>query len=131
MDCAQSAFPINFRSECSLLYYIEKKPWMELIQEKFRAEENYVVDSIETDGAEMFLTKTYEPGVSGRDIKCAGHRWAMIGPSRRHAQYFGEIPRGLLKRRYLIILQSIVSGIGTQTNRFHFILLMDGLHSRV
>ena len=65
---------------------------MELTQENFRVGDNYVVDSIETDGAEMFLTKTCESefafAVPVRDIKCAGHRWAMIGPSRRHAQYF-------------------------------------------
>ena len=54
---------------------------------KIRVGNDYVVDSIETDGAEMLFTKTCESeialGVSGRDINCAGHRWAMMGLSRR------------------------------------------------
>ncbi len=32
--------------------------------------------------------------VTRRDVKCASHRFAMIGPPRNHGQYIGSIPRG-------------------------------------
>jgi hypothetical protein len=51
--------------------------WMELIEENFRQGDTYVVDEIETEGAEMLITKYGETeiafAVTGRDIKCAGH----------------------------------------------------------
>ena len=56
---------------------------MELTEGIFRAGDNYVVDEIEKDGAEMLVTKYGQSeiafGVIGRDIKCAGHKLAMIG----------------------------------------------------
>ena len=56
---------------------------MELTEEIFRTGDNYIVDEIETDGPEMLITKYGESeiafGVTGRDIKCAGHKLSMIG----------------------------------------------------
>jgi hypothetical protein len=55
---------------------------MELTEEVFQAGDNFVVDVIEKDGAEMLVTKFGQSeivfGVSGRDIKCAGNKsWAL------------------------------------------------------
>jgi len=79
--------------------------WMELTEENFRAGDNYVVDEIETEGAEMLTTKYGQTeiafAVTGRDVKCAGHRFAMIGPPREHGQYIGSIPRGLFAEQIL------------------------------
>ena len=40
-------------------------------------------------------------GVTGRDIKCAGHKLAMIGRPYDHGQYIGWIPRGLFEEQVL------------------------------
>ncbi len=71
----------------------------------FRAGDNYIVDEIEKDGAEMQVTK-YEQSeiafrVTRRDIKCAGHKLAMIGRPYDHAQYIGWISRGLIEEQVL------------------------------
>jgi hypothetical protein len=79
--------------------------WMELIEENFRAGDTYVVDEIEKEGAEMLTTKFGETeiafAVTGRDIKCAGHKLSMIGPPLHHGQYIGWIPRGLFREQVL------------------------------
>lgn len=79
--------------------------WMELIEENFRQGDTYVVDEIETEGAEMLTTKYGETeiafAVTGRDIKCAGRKLSMIGPPRNHGQYISYIPRGLFKEQVL------------------------------
>ena len=56
--------------------------WMELIEENFRQGDTYVVDEIETEGAEMLTTKYGETeiafAVTGRDIKSWSTRlWAF------------------------------------------------------
>ncbi len=60
----------------------EKIEEMELTEEGFRAGDNTVVDEIDQDSAEMLITKFGHSelvfGVTGRDIKCAGHT-TMIG----------------------------------------------------
>jgi hypothetical protein len=66
---------------------------------------NFVVDEIETDGAEMLAT-TYCEGeialsVTGRDIKCAGHKLSMAGRPYDHGQYIGAIPRGIRRKQVL------------------------------
>ena len=47
--------------------------WMELTEENFRTGDNYVVDEIETEGAEMLTTKYGQTeiafAVTGRDMK--------------------------------------------------------------
>ena len=40
-------------------------------------------------------------GVTGRDIRCAGHKLAMIGRPYDHGQYIGWIPRGLFEEQVL------------------------------
>jgi hypothetical protein len=46
-----------------------------------------------TDGAELLATKYCESeiafAVMGRDIKCAGHKFCMIGRPYEHGQYIG------------------------------------------
>jgi hypothetical protein len=78
---------------------------MELTEEVFRAGDNFVVDEIEKDGAEMLVTKFGQSeiffGVTGRDIKCAGNKFAMIGRPYDHAQYIGWLPQGLFKEQVL------------------------------
>jgi hypothetical protein len=79
---------------------------MELTDEVFRAGDNIVVDEINQEGAasEMLITKFGHSelvfGVTGRDIKCAGHKFAMIGLPYEHAQYIGWIPLRVRIRRH-------------------------------
>ena len=72
-----------------------ENPWMELTEENFRAGDSYVVDEIETKGAEMLTTKYGQTemafAMTGRDIKCAGRRFAMIGPPHHHEQYISSV----------------------------------------
>jgi hypothetical protein len=78
-----------------------ENPWMELTEENFRAGYTYVVDEIKTKGAEMLTTKYNQTemafAVTGLDIKCAGRRFAMIGPPHHHEQYMSSIPNGLFR----------------------------------
>ncbi len=73
---------------------------MELSEEIFRDRVNFVVDEIETDGAKLLGTKYCKCeiafAVTGRDIKCAGHNFCMIGRPYEHGKYIGAIPRGIL-----------------------------------
>ncbi len=63
------------------------------------------MDEIETDEAELLGTKYCEIeivfAVTGRDIKCAGHKFSMIGRQYEHGQYIGAIPRGILREQVL------------------------------
>jgi hypothetical protein len=54
---------------------------MELNEETFQAGDSYVVDEIEKDGDEMLVTKYGQTKIAltGRNIKCARHKLAMIG----------------------------------------------------
>ncbi len=78
---------------------------MELSEETFRDRVDFVVDEIETDGAELLGTKYCESeiafAVTRRDIKCAGHKFSMIGRPYEHRQYIGAIPRGILREQVL------------------------------
>ncbi len=63
------------------------------------------MDEIETDGAEMLAEKYCESeiafAVTGRDIKCAGHKLSMVGRPYDHGQYIGAIPKGILREQAL------------------------------
>ncbi len=89
---------------------------MELTEETFRPGDNIVGDEIETDGPEMLITKYGESeiafGVTGRDIKCAGHKLSMIGWPYDHGQYIGWIPKGLLEEQ--ILNRKVFDGYGEQ-----------------
>ena len=64
---------------------------MTLSEGVFRKGDNYVVDENYEDGAEMLSTKTGESEIAfhviGRDIKCAGCKFVMIGRPYTHVQY--------------------------------------------
>ena len=84
---------------------LERRPTndeMTLSEGVFRTGDNYVIDEIYEDGAEMLATKSGESEIAfhtiGRDIKCAGCKFVMIGRPYTHRQYIGAIPRGDQKR---------------------------------
>jgi hypothetical protein len=66
----------HLKSRADKRYTIEE---MELSEEIFQDGVNFVVDEIETDGAELLGTKYCGSeiafAVTGRDIKCAGHKF--------------------------------------------------------
>jgi len=73
---------------------LERRPTnheMTLSEGVFRKGDNYVVDENYEDGAEMLSTKTGESEIAfhviGRDIKCAGCKFVMIGRPYTHVQY--------------------------------------------
>ncbi len=63
------------------------------------------MDEIEKDGAEMLVTKYIESeiafAVTGRDIKSAGHKFAMVERPYDHGTYIGAIPRGFFREQVL------------------------------
>jgi hypothetical protein len=62
---------------------------MELNGDSFRESDNFVVNGIKKDGADMLVTTYGESeitfAVTGRDIRCAGNKFAMIGRPYEHA----------------------------------------------
>ena len=71
-----------------LLYFMDSvrsicRRWFWGPEEVFRAGDNFVVDGIEKEGAEMLATKFGQSeivlSVTGRDIKCAGNNFQRAG----------------------------------------------------